>query len=91
MAENDIGEFINRVTRILDQHRNINVGSIDQIRRLAANQTQLAEDLAHLMSMQNRMTRDLIEIRNRLLAVERTLAYRTQSSDNNDPIVRAQD
>ena len=91
MTDNDLAQFMNRINRNLDQAAARTTAQQDQIQRLARNQVKLADDVAHLMSMQNRTIRDLIEVRNRVMALERIVAYRTQSSDNNDPIVNAQD
>ena len=48
--------------------------------------TALTLELAQLQSMHNRTVRDLIATRQRVLQLERIVAYRTKFSDESDPI-----
>ena len=46
-------------------------------------------EIANCISMQNRIIRDLISTNNRVLALERIIAYRTNREDENDPLNRS--
>ena len=48
--------------------------------------TALTMELAQLQSMHNRLVRDLIATRQRVLELERIAAYRAKFSDDNDPL-----
>ena len=67
------------VVRLIESFQRIT----NQLRNSLAGVTM---ELAQLQSMHNRTVRDLIEVRRRLADLEKTSAYRTKFSDENDPL-----
>ena len=67
------------VVRLIESFQRIT----NQLRNSLAGVTM---ELAQLQSLHNRTVRDLIEVRKRLTDLERTTAYRTKFSDENDPL-----
>ena len=57
-----------------------------QTNQLRHTSTALTMELAQLQSMHNRLVRDLISTRQRVLELERIAAYRTKFSDEQDPL-----
>ena len=57
-----------------------------QTNQLRHTTTALTMELAQLQSMHNRLVRDLINARQRVLELERIAAYRTKFSDEQDPL-----
>ena len=58
----------------------------DKVDRLGSAQIAQTSEISQLVSMQNRLIRDIIRISNRLDSLERIAAYRTKHSDENDPL-----
>ena len=73
--DNDIHLLFQRLNARLDQQRNSSIA--------------LNGELSQVISMQNRLIRDMIAVTNRLRALEAIVAYRTNRDDENDPLNRA--
>ena len=69
-------------TRLLQRFNN----KVDRIQSAQMAQTN---EISHLISMQNRIIRDLVQIKTRVGQLENIAAYRTKLSDENDPIKQA--
>ena len=57
-----------------------------KVDRLQSAQMAQTNEISHLISMQNRLIRDLVQIKTRVIQLENIAAYRTKLSDENDPI-----
>ena len=61
----------------------------DKVDRIQTAQIAQTNEISHLCSMQNRIIRDLIQIKARVGDLENIAAYRTKLSDENDPIKKS--
>ena len=89
------GNYSNSVNTMADENadwnrfiRRFNARMEAQNARIMNAQIAHTHEISQLCSMQNRLIRDVIQLSNRVMQLERIAAYRTKHSDDSDPLKR---